>query len=452
MVTLVVVIGVLGLPAILLRLLCVGHSCDEEATAASEVPFCSLEPELRSRITAGFREGRSPEVLAVARSDAIAGGTGFARTEPPWPSSDLGGARVPIVFAGEGVVQTPVPAGTALTSIAPTLSAIIDFERPFPEVRSGEPIEAVVGDQSPRLLLQVILKGVGSDDLEAQPDAWPFLRSLMDEGAATMDGDTGSLPLDPAAIISTVGTGGSPSQHGITGEFVRTGEGRLMRAFSNKADTPVIATLADDFDEKLDQRPMIGLVGTTATDRGAVGGEWYGSSSDVDEVVIAPKDQVGPAVEMLSDGSAERERAGWVGRGTGFGADHVPDLMSIVMQADIPSLDRGLKRIMTAADEAADGSVALVVTATGSMPENRRVDGPETVSGAEIARDIDVAVGEQVIEAAVPGGLFLDQSALTELELSEDAVTEELERLRGLDGNLFGDVFPAIAVTFARFC
>jgi hypothetical protein len=251
MMALLVAIGVLGLPAVLLRFLCVGHSCDEETAAASEVPFCSLESDLRSRITAGFRERRSPEVLAVARR-AIAGGTGFPRAmSPAWPSSDLDAARVPIVFAGEGVVRTPIPEGTTLTSIAPTLAAIIDFERPFPEVRSGEAIEEVAGDPSPKLVLQVILKGVGSDDLEAQPEAWPFLRSLMDEGAATMDADTGSLPLDPAAVISTVGTGGSPSQHGITGEFVRTDEGRLVRAFANEAEPPVIATLADDLDEEL---------------------------------------------------------------------------------------------------------------------------------------------------------------------------------------------------------
>jgi hypothetical protein len=48
--------------------------------------------------------------------------------------------------------------------------------------------------------------------------------------------------------------------------------------------------------------------------------------------------------------------------------------------------------------------------------------------------------------------LFLDQSALTELGLSEDVVIEELARLRGADGYLFEDVFPAIAVSFARYC
>jgi len=441
MMALLVVVGVLGVPAVLLRFLCVGHSCDEETAAASEVPFCSLDSELRSRITAGFREGRSPEVLAVARGASIAGGTGYEGSILPlWPSGDLDAARVPIVFAGEGVVHTPIPQGTTLASIAPTLAAIIDFERPFPEVRSGEAIEGVAGDSSPRLLLQVILKGVGSDDLEAQPDAWPFLRGLMDEGAATMDADTGSLPLDPAAAISTIGTGGPPSQHGITGEFVRTGEGRLVRSFSDEAETPVIATLADDLDEGLDQRPLIGLVGATASDRGAVGGEWYGSSSDVDEVVIARRDQVDPAVEMLSDGSVE------------FGADLVPDLMSVVMEGDIPRLDRGLERIVAAAEEAADSSVALVVTATGSVASSQAADGTEIVRGTEIAHDLDEAVGERVAKAAVPGGLFLDQRALTELELSEDVVIKELERMRGPVGYLFEDVWPAIAVTFARYC
>jgi len=450
MTTLLVLIGVLGLPAIGLRFLCVGASCDEEATAASEVPFCSLEAELRSRITAGFREGRSPEVLVVARDDSIAGGTGFGQDlpAPVWPSSGVGGARVPIAFAGEGVAPATVPEGTPVTSIAPTLAAIIDFERPFPEVRSGESIEGVAGEGSPRLLLQVILKGIGSDDLEAQPDAWPFLRGLMDEGASTMNGDTGSLPLDPAAIISTVGTGGSPSQHGITGEFVRTSRGQLVGAFSDDADSPVIATLADDLDQELGQRPRIGLVGATATDRGAVGGEWYGSASDVDEVVIAPRDQVRPALAMLADGSGERERAGRTGGNDRFGADDVPDLLSVVLEGDIRKLDRALRRIVAAADGAADGSVALAVTATGSAS----VDSGEVTDGAEIARDLDEAVGERVTEAAVPGGLFLDQDALTKLELSEDLVIEQLERLGGPDGDLFADVFPAIAVTFARYC
>ncbi len=431
--SLLVVLGVLGFPALLLRFLCVGNSCDEQVSASSEVPFCSLDAGLRSRLEDGFREGRSPEVLVVARSDSIAGGTGYRRTgvAPPWPSSDLGGARVPLLFTGEGVTAAELPAGTSVTDIAPTLAEVIDFERPFPEVRSGEAIPGVAQGEAPRLLLQVIWKGVGSEDLEGQPERWPYLASLMDEGAATLEGDTGSLPLEPAAVISTIGTGGSPSQHGITGELVRNDEGELVGAFSAGAESPVIATLGDDLDEVLGQEPLVGVVGASPSDRGASGGEWYGAGSDSDEVVIDRKDQVGPAVAMLSGG---------------FGTDEVPDLMSVVMNGDLRAMDRGLKRIVAAAVEASDGSLALALTATGSAASEAGM------TAAEVATEVDEAVGETVTEAAVPGGLFLDQRALTDLEISEDEVIAELRRLRGPDGALFGDVFAAIAVSFARFC
>jgi Type I phosphodiesterase / nucleotide pyrophosphatase len=409
--TLLLLVGLLGLPAVLLRFMCVGQSCEEEARA-SKIPFCSLEQGLRSRIETGFREGRSPEVVAVPSGDYTAG------------------TRVPIVFAGDGIGSSKIPGGTTLTSIAPTLAALIDFERPFPEVRSGESIEGIANGPGPRMLLVLILKGIDSDALEENPEAWPFLASLMNEGAATMDGDTGSLPLDPAAIISTIGTGGTPSQHGITGELVRNDDGRLVRAFSERADSPVIATLADDLDESLNQEPLIGLVGSARSDRGAIGGDWY-IGGDRDMVVVASRDRVGATTKLLT---------------RGFGGDEVPDLLSVVLEGGPGSLDRDLERIVGAANRAANGSVALAVTATGSLEPD-----PE-VSGDEVAPRIDDAVGFPVVEAAVPGGLFLDQGALADEELSDDVVIDELQQLRGPDGRLFEDVFPGIAVSFARYC
>jgi Type I phosphodiesterase / nucleotide pyrophosphatase len=414
----------------LFRFMCMGRSCEEEA-GASKIPFCSLEQGLRSRIEAGYREGRSPEVVAVSRDVSIAGGTAYRRKDlPDWPSSDLGRARVPLVFAGEGVGRAEIPRGTTLTSVAPTLADLIDFERPFPEVRSGESIEGVAGGPVPRMLLLVVLKGVGSDALEESPEAWPFLASLMGEGAATMDADTGSLPLEPAAVISTIGTGGAPSQHGITGELVRNDDGRMVRAFSERADSPVIATLADDLDESLNQEPLIGLVGGASSDRGAIGGDWY-IGGDTDSVVMASRDRVGATKKIL---------------GRGFGDDEVPDLLSVVLEGDLRSLDQDLERAVAAANRAANGSVALAVTATGSLEPS-----PD-ITGDEIAPRIDEAVGGTVVEAVVPGGLFLDQGALADEELSDDVVIDELQQLPGPDGRLFEDVFPGIAVSFARYC
>lgn len=432
MMSLLILLGVLGLPALALRIGCVGRSCDEQTTAASEVPFCSLDQGLRSRIEAGYREGRSPEVLVIARDEVIAGGTGYRKTDvsTPWPSPGFETARVPIAFAGLGVAQMELPAGTTADRIAPTLAELIGFERPFPEVRSGTALEGVAtGDGAPALVLQVIYKGIGSAELEANRDAWPYLEALMDSGAATMEGDAGSLPLDPAAVLSTIGVGGPPRQHGVTGTYIRNDRGELVRAFSKRAEVPIISTLADDLDEAMAQEPLIGLVGTSDVDRGAIGGDWY-VGGDQDEIVIDPKDQVGPAIEMLSNG---------------FGDDDVVDLMTVVMEGRIEQLDRGLKALVSAAEKAADGSVALVVTATGSAAD-------AAVKGASFVALVDEAVGEAVTEAAVPGGFFLDQRALADLGVSEDLVIDELDRLEGPDDDFFGDVFPAIAVSFARYC
>lgn len=430
--SLLLVLGVLGIPALLLRSLCAGHSCDEEAGATSEVPFCSLPKALRSRIDAGWREGRGPEVLAIAFDHAvIAGGNGYqgSSAQPPWPSAQLDASRVPIVFTGEGIGASSIPPGTTLDRIAPTLAEVISFERPFPEVRSGEPLEGVATGEAPRLVLQVILKGVGSDDLESEPNAWPYLEKMMDSGVATMDGETGSFPLDPAAIVSTVGTGGLPRQHGVTGSLVRNDAGELVRAFSQRADSPIIATLSDDLDESLDQQPIIGLVGTSPSDRGAIGGEWYGSG-DRDEVVIDPRDPAGQALEMLTHG---------------FGTDEIVDVLAIALEGDLDRMDRALKRIVTAARRMANGSAAIAVVGAGS-------DAVGDVDGASITSEVDAGIGKPVVEAAVPGGLFVDQKMLAELELSEDVVIDEIARLTGPGGRLFADVFPAIAVSFARYC
>lgn len=67
----VAAMAVLGIPAGILRLGCIGNTC--AAVGADEpvgVPFCPLPGELKREIVAGFREGRSPDVLAVTEGRA----------------------------------------------------------------------------------------------------------------------------------------------------------------------------------------------------------------------------------------------------------------------------------------------------------------------------------------------------------------------------------------------
>jgi hypothetical protein len=432
-ITLLIALAVIGAPALVVRALCFGKSCDNPADAAPEVPFCSLPPETRQLLSAGYREGRSPEVLTVAREPGIAGITGRANIPIPWPAlGDHPETRVPLGFSGAGIdPDAKIPSGTPLDAVAQTEAAILGFDRPFPNVRAGEAVPGLAAGEPPRLLLELVVKGLGSDDLGG--GAWPNLMRLLDAGPSTMDARTGSLPVDPSAVLTTLGAGGPPRQHGVTGSLIRNDDGALVPAFSRRASVPVIAALADDLDEALGQRPRIGLVAPAITDRGAIGGRWY-LKGDRDDVVIARRGQLRAARALLGDG---------------YGADRVPDLLVTVLEEARPEQDAGLPRLLAAAEKASRGSLTVVVTGTGAFADRAEA------SASEIATSIEDTVEShaEVVEAAVAGALFLDQDVLAREELSEDLIVEAVNRLENAAGGLlFGDTFSAIAVSFARFC
>jgi hypothetical protein len=275
---------------------------------------------------------------------------------------------------------------------------------------------------------------VGSADLRARPVSWPTLRGIVEDHAGTLQAEVGSLPLDPAATLTTIGTGGLPEDHGITGTLVRNDRGQVVRAWDDAAPFSVIAALGDDLDEQLGQRPRIGAVLTDVADRGVIGGTWY-VEVDRDDVVIVrdgPIAQARRAEQLLADG---------------YGSDDTPDLLAVVMAGQVRAMDRALARLVTSAEETSGGRALVVVTATGSEA------GPGAVPASAVEAGVERKVGRDVIEAASPGGLFLDQDVLASTGLSEDPVIEALGGLRAPNGTaLLADVFPQVAVTFARYC
>jgi len=183
--------ALVALPATVLAGLCLGNACKRVDRAQGRVPFCSLPAELRSRVASGFRDARSPHILAVA------GRTPISDARGAWPSlDDAPGESVPLVFAGTGVAAAAeVPGGTTLDAVAPTLAEIIGLRRPHPGVRSGEAVPGLASGEAPRLVVLVAWKDVSSGRLERRPKVWPVLRGLMEDGAATLEADPGSLPL-----------------------------------------------------------------------------------------------------------------------------------------------------------------------------------------------------------------------------------------------------------------
>jgi hypothetical protein len=433
---LLVVLAVAAIPAIGLRAVCAGDTCANNDVGQARVPFCPLPGALKADLVAGYREGRSPDVLAVSAHATILGGTDPADAAVPWPR--LGAAEttgVPIVFAGTGVDPSfAVPSGTGLDQIAPTISDIIGLRRPHPSVRAGVAINGLPSGEHPRLVLEIALKGVGAADLMHDRRAWPYVLSLMHRGAGTLHGSTGSLPVDPTTTLTTIGTGGLPYQHGVTGTFIRNDEGRVVRAFGAGAPPTVIAALPDDLDHATDQRARIGLVQTDPADRGLIGKDWY-VRHGTPVVVTAPEGAVAAARSVLA---------------SGFGRDDVPDVLGVVLEPRAGE-DTELRELVASADRAAGGSVLVVVAGTGTTTASVANVVPARVVVADVE---DAVEGDApVVAAAVPGGLFLDQATLAAEGITGQAAATALLDVTTPDGQrMMADAFQGFAVSFARYC
>jgi hypothetical protein len=431
---LLVLLAAIGVPAGVLSAACVNGSCGDGAEGTSAVPFCPLPADLRERIVNGYREGRSPDVLGVATQTPIVTDADGGRTAWPGiqkPSDD----RVPIVFWGAGAARTDLRNGIGLDSIAPTVSETIGLERPFPKVRSGVATPGVASGERPSLVLLVAWKGIGSSDLaSAERRDWAYLRSLLRGGAGTLEADAGSLPLDPAATLTTIGTGGLPSQHGVTGSVVRNDGGRVVEAFGPGAPPTVIATLADDLDHA-EPSSLVGAVLTDDLDRGIVGDGWYPGADPVDAVIADAADApLAVEAHLMS----------------GYGADEMTDVLAVVLAGDVRTLDRSTHRIVADAERATGGATLVVVAGTGS-----REDGPAAEPDDALVAAVEDAIpGEaRSVESTVPGGLFLDQDALRREGVTGLVAVEAMRSATGTEGRpILADAFQGFAVSFGRYC
>ena len=433
----------IGVPAVVLRVLCVGDSCSTSAQASAETPFCSLPDGLRRSISAAVRDGRSGELLAATRKPRVIGGSAFkvASKQPLWPSLQSS-QKVPIVFAGSGVQEgVALSPGAGLDDVAPTIARVLGFDRSHPEIRSGEALDEAAVPQAtpPRLVVVIAWKGVGSNELRSEEGSWPTLQRLMEGGASTVEGDNNALSADPAGPLTTLGTGGVPAQHGMTGTLLRNDAGRLVTAWGPGSPINVIATLSEDIDEALAQAPLIALVGSEPVDHGLVGGDWY-VRHDRDQVSMLSQES--PPVRLAEQAVKMLEL-------TALGNDEIPDLLAVALDGPLRRLDDALAMVVDAASNAAGEDVLVVVAGTGS-------DGGDAggLPASDLVQRVEDRVPgpEKVVEAVAPGEVFVDQEVLAERQVSDDVVLDALLRVEDADGPLFADVFPSVAVTFGRFC
>lgn len=439
---LLVFLAAIALPAGVLRAACVGRSCADTDRGPARVPFCPLPADVRGGIENGYREGRSPDVLVVtAAGAAVAGPQATASGPIPWPSAGGMPARVPLLIAGTGVDRTAdIPGGTTLDRVAPTVAEIIGLRRQHPDVRSGTSIPGIGDGRVPDLVVTIAWTGVGTRTLEAEPDAWPRLARAIASDPSTLEADPGSLPLDPAAILTTIGTGGLPFQHGITSGVIRNDDGETAVAFGRDAPLPVIASLAEDLDEGNDGAAFIGLVAPRTEDRGLIGGRWYlrPGEPDDDVVVRASGDEaVRRTGRMLADLSASPAAR-----------DGVTDLIGVVLEGDVAALDGWTARIASAARRAT-GTAVIVVAGTGDVADPAAIDDAPLIADAAAG----LPGGGALVEDVVAGGIFLDQAVLAREGVTGQAVVDAMLSLEADDGHaIVRDAFQGFAVSFARYC
>lgn len=434
--SLLVVLLLIGAPGAALSFACAGASCDEPVAVTTEVPFCTLPGSARSLLEAGYYEGRSPEVFGfIAEPGAVAGG--YGREGPgaasQWPSPELTPTEVPLWLFGEGVRTGGIQGKPGLEDVAPTLAAIAGFERGNDEVRSGQPIEGAWERGRPRLLVMIVLKGQSAIDA-------PLFRRGIPEGAAGI-ASVGSLPTDSAASLTTAGTGGLPSEHGVTGSLLRSDEGGLVEAWSADAETPVIATLGDDLDSKTGQRAVVGMIATDPTDRGLVGGNWY-LDGDQDRFRVVRPGAVGKTF-------AGELRAG------GYGQDDVVDLLGVTLEGGQPQMNSQLSDILfTLVDTGSLGSKVSTPTTVAVFGTGEDLRGTPDMSGEEVVSQVESELDAPVVEAAVPGGLFLDREEMTRSEVTAGKVMRAMDAVAvpGTKARVFLDAYPGFSVSFSRYC
>jgi hypothetical protein len=334
-----------------------------------------------------------------------------------WPSEAVSATAgsVGYSFIGRGVRSGRSPAGVSLDQVAPTLEPLLGLHRPHPEVRAGRAIPDIVesGARTPLVVL-IVEKGIGTPGVRPPfPDLPTGVHTA--EGRAT----TGSVPNDPIAVETTIGTGGLPSQHGITGAMIRNENGKVVRAFGPGSPQPVIATLGDDLDRTTGGAAKIGLVSTALGDAGLTGDAWYGTGPVRDRTVSGGADPAGAVRGVLS---------------RGWGEDATPDLLAVALDGPEGADGKALSSIMNEVFRAVPDAT-VVVSGTGSA------------QGAEDAT-VPAPAGTDTV---VAGGVFLDRSDGT--TISAQDVVAALKADRAPDGSpLFADAFASYAVRFGSYC
>jgi predicted AlkP superfamily pyrophosphatase or phosphodiesterase len=237
---------------------------------------CSLPHSWLLRTWRGYRADRSGELTYISQEPDFVG-SGLPHVGP-WDYIQ----DVPMLWYGPGYIkaQGTVDRPVTLAGIASTQAGLLHF--PFKPIDEGPMTEAVIPPSArpnpapPKLIVTLVWDAGGIDTLDAHPNSWPYLKSLMSQGTDFVHATVGSSPTSTAQDHATIGTGAFPEHHGIVGHHFRVG-GHMTSPWANGPSFLILPTLADLYDRAMGNKPVVGVVGTVDIHFGMLGhGAFFG--------------------------------------------------------------------------------------------------------------------------------------------------------------------------------
>jgi type I phosphodiesterase/nucleotide pyrophosphatase len=280
---------------------CTGSGGDGGATpsapapGSSSTPGSSATPAATNRALARRICAQTPhEVLLRTWRGIMPGRSGDVQIIPTYPNFVNGGLThatpfaytqdVPLFLYGPGYVKPGVyDRAITLADLAPTTAAFLKFPFEAPDGRAQtQALLPAAGRDLPPLVVTLVWDSGGMDVLDRWKDDWPYLRSLIPQGAWFTNVTVGSSPSNTPTGHSIIGTGAFPRDNGFVDEYVRVND-RIQKPNENGPQFLVAPTLADLYDLDRGNRPLVGGIATLAAHLMMMGHGtgWYGGDRDI---------------------------------------------------------------------------------------------------------------------------------------------------------------------------
>ncbi len=185
------------------------------AGAEGAAPPRSDRAQFLDMFARAYFPGRTGQLMIVPRKGDI-----ITRAEPdavymhgsPWPYD----TRIPMMFAGPGVVPGVYAVPARQQDVAVTLAGVLGVT--MPPTATGRPLPGVRPTaRRPRAILLIVLDGTRPDYLDRHAREMPALTAIRKRSAWFTNARVDYAPSNTATGHSTIATGADPRAHGITG-------------------------------------------------------------------------------------------------------------------------------------------------------------------------------------------------------------------------------------------